>query len=72
MVRIPFKRAQPPKPESTAARPNPKPALAADQRRRVIEYGSPDTEVQPPLGEEDRVDSRRLLPASADDGADAA
>jgi hypothetical protein len=69
-VRIPFQRAQPPKPKGPIEGADTDPVLAAEQRRRVIEYGSPDTTSRPPVGEEDRSEPRSLSRAAADDRAD--
>jgi hypothetical protein len=64
-MRIPFKWGKTP-----PAAPALDPVLAAEQRRRVVQWGLTDSEVQPPGGGEDDPAEHDLLPATAYDGAD--
>ena len=44
--------------------------MAAEQRRRVVEYGLTDSELQPSGAGENDPGGHHLLPAAADTGAD--
>jgi hypothetical protein len=64
-MRIPFRWGRAP----TAA-PALDPVLAAEQRRRVVQWGMTDPEAQPSGAGEDDPGEHDLLPATAFDGAD--
>jgi len=64
-MRIPFKRGKTP-----IAAPALDPVLAAEQRRRVVQWGLTDAEVQPSGAGEDDAGEHDLSPAVAAEGAD--
>ena len=66
-MRIPFKWGRT---RTAAPAPALDPVLAAEQRRRVVEYGLTDSEVQPSGAGENDPGGHHLLPAAADTGAD--